>query len=91
MKLKYIIFLVLGVIFLAGCAEAVQVSPELLNQQRGFCSGFLHGVIVPFSFLFSLFDESVAIYAANNTGATYDLGFILGVAILLIAVIPKED
>jgi hypothetical protein len=35
-------------------------------------------MILTISFIVSLFDNDVAVYAVNNTGGLYDLGFVLG-------------
>lgn len=45
----------------------------------GFLPGFWHGLIAPVTFLVSLFDEGVRIYAFPNAGRWYDLGFMLGI------------
>ena len=44
----------------------------------GFWAGFWHGLICPITFLFSLFDDGVRIYEANNKGRLYEFGFVLG-------------
>ncbi|MCX6908942.1 MAG: hypothetical protein NTY01_12990 [Verrucomicrobia bacterium] len=44
----------------------------------GFWAGFWHGIIVPITFIISLFNPSVRIYETNNKGRWYDFGFILG-------------
>jgi hypothetical protein len=44
----------------------------------GFLGGLWHGVILPITFLVSLFNASVRIYEKNNSGRWYDFGFILG-------------
>lgn len=62
---------------LSGCAQAVYVEPG--PKVYGFFSGFWHGLIVFFSFLASLFNDNIAIYAVNNTGGWYDFGFLLGI------------
>jgi len=63
---------------LASCAE-VQATKECLSgRQYGFLYGLIHGFITPISFIVSLFRDNVAIYAVNNTGGLYDLGFLLG-------------
>lgn len=48
----------------------------------GFWHGFWHGLILPFSFVVSLFDENTVIYAVKNNGAWYDFGFVLGLSCL---------
>ena len=44
----------------------------------GFWAGFWHGLIVPITFLVSLFAPGVRIYEKNNRGRLYDFGFLLG-------------
>ena len=44
----------------------------------GFLAGLWHGLILPFTFIISLFDSDVRIYEINNSGLWYDFGFILG-------------
>jgi hypothetical protein len=39
-------------------------------------------MIAPFSFLVSLFDDNVAVYAVYNNGGWYNFGFVLGIASL---------
>jgi hypothetical protein len=48
----------------------------------GFSSGLLHGFLVAFSFIGSLFTD-VRIYAFPNSGGWYYLGCLFGVAVLL--------
>jgi hypothetical protein len=45
-------------------------------------SGFLHGLLMFFSLIGSLFTD-VRIYAFPNSGVWYDVGFFLGAAALL--------
>ena len=45
----------------------------------GFWGGLWHGVIAPFTFFVSLWDDTVSIYETNNSGRWYELGFLLGV------------
>lgn len=63
---------------LSSCAGVEPVQECLSGTQFGFFSGLLHGFITPISFIGSLFRDNVAIYAINNTGGWYDLGFLLG-------------
>ncbi len=44
--------------------------------------GLIHGWLVPFSFVGSLFSDNIAIYAVPNNGGWYDFGFVLGVSSL---------
>jgi hypothetical protein len=46
----------------------------------GFLAGLWHGLILPITFIISLFDSDIRIYETNNNGGWYDLGFLLGVS-----------
>ena len=39
---------------------------------------------MPISFIGSILDSDIAIYAINNTGGTYDFGFIIGLFVWAI-------
>jgi hypothetical protein len=65
-------------ILLVSCAT--QPKPYAYDAP-GFFSGILHGLIVPFTFVFSFFSD-IRIYAFPNSGKFYDLGFLIGVALI---------
>ena len=46
----------------------------------GFWAGLWHGLILPITFIVSLFNINVRIYEKNNSGRWYDFGFFLGVS-----------
>lgn len=71
--------MVVLVISLSGCAESVNLAETIVREPVGFWYGLLHGIILPFSFIISLFDPDVAVYAVYNTGSWYDFGFLLGI------------
>jgi hypothetical protein len=48
-------------------------------KPAGFLGGFWHGLIVPITFLVSLFVDGVSIYETNNNGRWYEFGFVLGI------------
>jgi hypothetical protein len=77
-KLLMLGTLALVVFVLASCAGVEPVEECLKGKQYGFLYGLLHGFITPVSFIASLFDDNVAIYAVNNRGGWYDLGFLIG-------------
>ena len=65
-----------AVLLIAGCAtQSAEVIPA---NPPGFWWGLLHGFILLFSFIASLFTE-FRIYSFPNAGVLYDLGFLLGV------------
>ncbi len=49
-------------------------------KPAGFWAGLWHGLIVPITFIVSLFNLKVRIYETNNRGRLYDCGFIIGVS-----------
>jgi hypothetical protein len=69
-------------LILTACAESVPVEDCVSDEPYGFFGGLWHGIIAPVSFVFSLFDDDVAMYAVNNSGGWYDFGFVLGAGIL---------
>ena len=71
-KLPFLLlFVALG---LSACA---QQPPVEAYDPPGFWIGLVHGVIVPFSLIGSIFSE-IRIYAFPNTGGWYDFGFVVG-------------
>ena len=61
-------------LIVGGCAY--QPRPEAFDPP-GFWLGLVHGAIILFSFIGSLFTD-VRIYAFPNSGVMYDLGFLMG-------------
>ena len=61
---------------------ALNRSASFLNKDlcpAGFGRGMVHGALMPLAMPNLLVGNDVAIYAANNTGRTYKLGYSLGV------------
>jgi hypothetical protein len=68
----------------AACAPGpnpVANTPEDGGGVAGFWHGLWHGFIVLFTFIFSLFTDSVRVYEVHNNGNWYNFGFLLGVMI----------
>ncbi len=64
-------------LFLTACTAG---DPRYTVQQpAGFWHGLWHGVISVVAFVISLFNGDVTVYEVHNTGAWYNLGFLLGV------------
>ncbi len=66
-------------------ASCAPTPPDTLTTapgaEAGFWKGLWHGVTVLFTFVISLFNDSVGIYEAHNKGNLYNLGFVLGIMI----------
>ena len=76
-----IVMIVLLIIIATGCAQSEPIEQCLVGKTYGFFNGLWHGMIIFFSFIGSLFDDNIVIYAANHNG-WYDLGFFIGVGAL---------
>ena len=66
----------------AGANPAVDV-PSADGDTAGFFMGLWHGIIIPFTFVVSLFTDNVSVYEVHNTGGWYDFGFVLGAGTFL--------
>ena len=62
----------------AGTNPAVNMA-DPAGLVAGFWRGVWHGLIVPISFVVSLFSDQVIIYEVHNNGAWYNFGFLIGV------------
>lgn len=65
-------------IALTGCAQNESVESCLTGHTYGFIGGLWHGFIAPFDFIGMLFNKEITMYAQNNNGGLYALGFLLG-------------
>ena len=54
------------------------------NQVAGILRGILHGVISPVTLIISFLNSNVQMYEVHNDGSPYNLGFLLGVAIIFL-------
>ncbi len=69
---------------LAGCAGVNPFAGTPGGRGvAGFWAGLWHGLICPIAFVISLFNRGVNIYEVHNTGALYNLGFVLGACVSL--------
>ena len=79
MKNNPLILITIIIVMIAtGCAHPEPIEPCLVGKTYGFFNGLWHGMIVVISFIGSLFDDNIVIYASNTNG-WYDFGFILGI------------
>ena len=77
-KLGYALCILLAAFLFTGCADVTPIEACAIDEPYGFWGGLWHGIIAPFSFIGSLFSDSIALYAVTNTGGWYDFGFVLG-------------
>lgn len=50
----------------------------------GVVQGLWHGIIAPVTLVMSFFNENVQMYEVHNNGREYNLGFLLGVALVFL-------
>ena len=70
----------IAVFVLLSCAPGnPRWDPNLASAHKaGFWAGIWHGFIIVITFIVSLFNKSVHIYEAHNTGWSYNLGYLIG-------------
>lgn len=77
-KNLWFLFFLSSIILLTGCAHNEAVEPCLTGHTYGFFGGLWHGFIAPFDFIGMLFSDEITMFAQNNNGGLYALGFLLG-------------
>ncbi|GED08449.1 hypothetical protein FB00_13030 [Cellulosimicrobium funkei] len=70
--------LVAAALLLGACAAGPNVVAN--PGGYGFWWGLWQGIILPVTFIVSLFTDTVSIYEVDNNGGWYDFGFVLGIA-----------
>ena len=65
-------------LFVTGCAQYENVNQCLNGHTYGFFGGLWHGFIAPFDLIGMLFSDKITMFAQNNNGGFYALGFLLG-------------
>jgi hypothetical protein len=74
------------VLLLAACAAGanpdVGTAAPGAEDPAGFWLGLWHGMILPITWIVSLFTETVTPYEVFNNGNWYDVGFVLGISIV---------
>lgn len=77
-RIFLLLFIPLLIIVLSGCAQNETVEQCLSGHTYGFFGGLWHGFIAPFDFIGMLFNDAITMYAQNNNGGLYALGFLIG-------------
>ena len=70
-------------LLLSSCAAGPNPAAGTGQEPAGFWLGVWHGIILPVTFLISLFSDGVSVYEVGNNGNWYDFGFFLGVLMSL--------
>lgn len=73
-----LVFFLLAIVCLSGCANKEVVTECLKGQTFGFWHGLWHGIIAPVDLILMLFRDDITVYAPNNNGIWYAFGFVLG-------------
>ena len=60
--------------------------PDASGRVARAVAGLVHGIIAPVTLLISFFNSDVRMYEVHNAGSEYDLGFLVGV-MLVVAVL----
>ena len=81
-RLAFIGALALVIVALSSCAAGPNPAAGTGQDPPGFWLGLWHGIILPVTFVISLFTDNVSIYEVANNGNWYDFGFVLGVSIV---------
>ena len=83
---KMLVLLVVAALLLTGCAAGPNTAAHIAAAHKaspaGFWLGLWHGVISPFTFIYSLFNNRVNFYEVHNNGSWYNFGFVMGAGIL---------
>jgi len=58
--------------------------PAENGRVAGILQGLWHGIISPVTLILSFFNENGQMYEVHNDGKEYNLGFLLGVAIVFL-------
>lgn len=81
MKTKRIIIASLLLLVLSSLTSCAPVG--MTQEKYGLLYGIVQGFISPFTLIAKFLGANVGVYAENNTGTFYWVGFILGLFILL--------
>ena len=83
-RLFAVILISIMMLAISGCAagpnEFVNI-PDEEGMVAGFWQGLWHGFVSPFTFLISLFSDTVHVYEIHNNGGWYNFGFLFGASI----------
>jgi len=73
-----ITFVLLVLLLISACSNKENIDACLQGQTYGFLNGLWHGIIAPINLIGMLFRDDVSVFATNNNGILYAIGFLLG-------------
>jgi hypothetical protein len=59
-------------------------TPDSNNRVATFFQGIWHGIISPVTLVLSFINPKIQMYEVHNNGGMYNLGFLIGVAIVFL-------
>ena len=57
--------------------------PDLTGRVARAGAGLWHGIIAPVTLIISFFNSDVQMYEVHNAGSEYNVGFLLGMALVI--------
>jgi len=57
--------------------------PDGLGRVARAGAGLWHGIIAPVTLVLSFFNSDIQMYEVHNAGSEYDLGFLIGVTVIV--------
>ena len=85
-SLRFVLLAAVLLLVLSACAAGANPAvdtPSADGDVAGFWLGLWQGIIVPITFIISLFSDTVSIYEVHNNGGWYDFGFVIGAGFFL--------
>lgn len=85
-SLRWALLAVFLLLVLSACAAGPNSAVDVASAEgevAGFWLGLWQGIIVPVTWVISLFSDTVSIYEVHNNGGWYDTGFLLGAGFFL--------
>jgi hypothetical protein len=77
-KASQMIILAGMLVLFVSCANNEIVEECLHGKTYGFLWGLWHGIIAPVDLVLMFFRDDITVYAPNNSGVWYALGFLIG-------------
>lgn len=77
---------IVALLMLTGCADQLtleQAQQVIEVKPVGFWHGLWHGMVLPISWIGSLFSDNITIYCIANNGNWYNFGYALGAGAVL--------